>query len=371
MNMRVLLYSRVNPADGGGVQAVFNRLAGYLRERGHRLAKAWAKPNPHAGEGDDLTFVLPLITSRRGIPTPGSMLSAARALLRLGFRLSRLRPHVINIHYITSESLYFLLLRPLLRYRLVLSVHGSDIMRPKPWDAPALPRLLRGADAITTVSAVTAERIRSYPDVPGERVTVIPNGVSYDFWNAAAREATPIRSRMVLTVGRLHPVKGHDVLLQAFSLLRKRITGSHLVVVGEGGLRGELEGLRERLDLGGCVTFEGQLDAATVRARMRQASAFVLPSRSEGLPLALLEAMAAGVPVIATRVGGVPEVVLPGSGILVPPEDPETLADAIERVICDEQLSCALREGGMSRARDFTAAAADAAYEALLLRLVG
>ena len=371
MSLRVLLYSRVNPADGGGVQTVVARLAAHLRARGHRAATAWRLPNPDP-EARDETWDLPLLVWRRGLPAPRASLRAARALLRLAARLWRLRPAIVNVHFVTAEAAYFLLLRPLFRYRLVLSVHGSDVMQPKPWDAPVLPRLLRAADAITVVSSPAAARVRASPGVNPGVVKVIPNGVRCDFWSAAApARDVAARAPVILSVGRLHPVKGHDVLLRGFARVRDRLPDAALAIVGDGVARPAVARLAAELGVAHAVEFAGTLSPAQVRDRLGAARVFVQPSRSEGLPLALLEAMAAGVPVVATRVGGVPDVVAPGTGLLVPPEQPDALADALLDVLGNDGLASALARGGRQRAMQFSAARADGAYEALFLELDG
>ena len=150
----------------------------------------------------------------------------------------------------------------------------------------------------------------------------------------------------MLCVGRLEPAKGWDVLLAA--LARPEAPRSaRIAFVGTGpdehALRASLagQGLTDRVEL------VGWLDPPAIRDRLARAIALVLPSRRENYPLVLLEAMAAGVPVVATRVGGIPEMIDDGrSGLLVPPDDPGALAVALARVSTDEGLRGRLIEGG-------------------------
>lgn len=365
----MLLYSVTDPREAGGVQVVVKRLRDHLRAQGHTVVVAWLGPSPDA---TDEHYVLPRLRRRRAVPTPRSLLGAMRALVNLARALSRHRPHVVNVHYVTCECIYFLLLRPFYRYKLVLSVHGSDVLRPTRWDGDLLPRLLPRADAITTVSLPTAARVRSYPGIDPGRLRVISNGVDFDFWSATPSPHVPVsnRSMVILTVGRLLPVKGHDVLLRAFARVVLHVPQARLVIVGDGTFRTELQRLARQLKIGNAVEFAGELDAAGVRSRLADARVFTLPSRSEGLPLALLESMAAGVPAVATLVGGVPDVLVPGTGLLVPPEDPGALADALITILLDPQLASTLGERGSARAKHFSAAAADAAHEALSLSLI-
>ena len=138
---------------------------------------------------------------------------------------------------------------------------------------------------------------------------------------------------VVIAVGRLVPVKGLDVLLSAFALVQKDAPMARLVLVGEGPERARLSSQIASLGLEDVVHMLGQRNDT---ARLLQMSdIFCLPSRSEGLSISLLEAMAAGLPVVATGVGATPEVVTGDVGIVVPPESPVELADALEALLND------------------------------------
>lgn len=153
---------------------------------------------------------------------------------------------------------------------------------------------------------------------------------------------------LIAVIGRLSPEKGVDVLLDALA----RIEGEpspYAVVVGEGPERAELQGRAERLGVADRVCFAGH--TPTPGDYLLAADVVVLPSRSEGIPNVALEAMALGKPLVATAVGGTPEVVVDGeSGLLVEPEQPASLAGAIERVIRDPAFARTLSAGGERRA---------------------
>jgi hypothetical protein len=144
----------------------------------------------------------------------------------------------------------------------------------------------------------------------------------------------------------------------------ERLIGSS-PLVGDGPRRAELERLAGRLSLQDVVEFAGGLEPEQVRARLAGSRAFVLPSRSEGLPLTLLEAMAGGVPVVATAVGAVPEIVPAGAAVLVPSEDEAALSVAILEALVRVPNPAAI-ERARRRAKDYSAAAANDAYERLL-----
>jgi glycosyltransferase involved in cell wall biosynthesis len=154
------------------------------------------------------------------------------------------------------------------------------------------------------------------------------------------------------TVGSLTPKKSHETLLRATRLARRSLPDLRVAVVGQGPMAGALHRRAAELAVEDAVAFVGyREDAARVASAF---DVFVLSSRHEGLPVALLEAMAAGRPVVATRVGGVPEVVRDGGeGILVPPGDPEALAAAMVTVLVDSDLQARLGEAARRRAADF------------------
>jgi glycosyltransferase involved in cell wall biosynthesis len=150
--------------------------------------------------------------------------------------------------------------------------------------------------------------------------------------------------RLVCVASLAQPYKGHDVLLDAVGALHATGFGVHLTIVGEGRLRTSLEARAAKLGLAASVVFTGQLPSGSaVRAVLDDADLFVLPSRTEGLPRALVEAMARGLPCLGTSVGGIPELLLPTH--LVPPGDAAALARGVRMVLgtTEGRLTAALR----------------------------
>lgn len=203
------------------------------------------------------------------------------------------------------------------------------------------------ADRLVTVCEAFARELASTTRVAFEKIAVQHNSVR-PRRASAADEVRALRSRLgiandervVLTVGRLSREKAHIDLLAAYKLLQDTSPGvaSRLIIVGDGPERGRLEaavavqGLKER------VIFTGQV--SDVYAFYAAADVFVLPSHSEGSPNVLLEAMAASLPIVATAVGGVTEVVKhEESALLVPAQDPNALAATIARVLTDQELA--------------------------------
>jgi colanic acid/amylovoran biosynthesis glycosyltransferase len=189
---------------------------------------------------------------------------------------------------------------------------------------------------------------------PADRACVIHMGVELPVRGSSFGS----NSRgVVLCPARLVEVKGHRYLIEAWKLLKRRGIEGELWLAGDGELRGALEALARGLD---SVQFLGALPHDELLALYEQnlVSAVVMPSVDlgggchEGIPVALIEAMGYGIPVIATRAGGTPELISPGAGLLVPPSNPAALAGAIERIFEDDELRSRLGQAGRRRARE-------------------
>jgi glycosyltransferase involved in cell wall biosynthesis len=248
------------------------------------------------------------------------MLAALRRLRRDGFR-----PDVVHAH-VYSTGPPALVLARLSRAPFVITEHYTGFQRGL---ITGLDRLIarfsfERADLVAPVSRELAGHLREI--APRAQIEVHPNTVDTDVFTAA-KHGSHDPPRRLLNVAALTEKKGQSVLLDALGALQD----VHLDIVGDGELRGALEA-RAR-ELGSPVTFHGELPKEDVARLMGEADLFVLPSTHETFGCVLIEAMASGLPSVATRVGGVPEVVEERAGELVNPGDPRALADAIERAL--------------------------------------
>lgn len=218
----------------------------------------------------------------------------------------------------------------------------------------------RLCDAVVAISAEVQRVQLQRSRTPSSRVTLIPNGVQVDTFVDADQRAVDAladewhiapHTPVIGTLARLHEQKGHVYLLDAVARLRRELPTIKVLVVGDGALRRPLEAQSQDLGLSDAVIFTGtRREVPEILALL---DVFVLPSLWEGLPIALLEAMAAGLPVVATPVGGVPEVVVDGAtGLLVPPRDPEALANAILALLRQPDLRCRMGSAGQARVRE-------------------
>ena len=212
-----------------------------------------------------------------------------------------------------------------------------------------------GARFLVAISRFAASQIMRAADPSSwPRLDVVPLGV--DTAQYALRAAPGERNGRpaeLLCVARLAPVKGQLVLLDAVARLRAAGHDVRLRLVGDGPYRPALERAARERGVQDVVVFEGWRTQAEVRALYRSADVFVLPSFAEGVPVVLMEAMALGVPCVATSVNGVPELIRDGrDGLLAPPADADALATAVQRLLADPTLAADLAVSGRLRVLD-------------------
>ena len=237
-----------------------------------------------------------------------------------------------------------------------------------------LPKLLFSR-RITPV-AIASEVQKSIRRVYGMDSVLIPNGIPLTAYRKASRNASEWRERegfrpediLFTCVGRLEPVKNHFCLVGAFARAFERLPRAHLVLAGSGTEREFLEALVCALGLTHRVHFLGV--RSDIPALLSASNVFVLASDHEGSPLSVMEAMAAGLPVVATAVGGVPELVPPKVGILVAPGDLTALAEALTSLYLDAERRVRMSSAAAEHAIQFDVAKTAGTYECLYGRLI-
>jgi glycosyltransferase involved in cell wall biosynthesis len=241
-----------------------------------------------------------------------------------------LRPQILLASWAYPDAWAALKLARAANLPLAAKVHGSDVLLLASRGARRRQTIeaLTGADAVIAVSRQLAARTAEL-GVDPSRLHVVYNGVDTMIFHRGPAE--PSGDPLLLFVGNLAPVKGLDVLIDACALLRDQGVRFQCRLIGQGALRRALSRRIQAAGLTQCVQLHGPCHLEQLPDWYRAACVLVLPSFSEGVPNVILEAQACGTPVVASRVGGIPEIL--GDESLVPPNDARALADAIDRTI--------------------------------------
>jgi len=334
----------IDTGGPGGAETVFSQLAWRMGQRGTRSLtivprEGWLSRQLHTLQ------LQPLFLAAKGslnIKYLWALVTTAR----------RNRVRLIHTHLLGS-AVYGALVGLLTRTAVISVLHGPTDLRSvgklvsvKRW------LLLHGCSRLVAVSTSTREALIAF-GVPAESITLIHNGVDTEKYSPG--RADDLRNELGLgpddllvgAVGNIRAPKSYEVLLKAAAVVAANVPRCHFAIIGEGDASALLH-LRDSLGLRDRCSFLGFRQSSP--ALYRNFDVFVSSSRSEGLSLAFLEAMASGLPVVATRSGGPQEVVEPDiSGILVPTEDPAALAQGLQRALTDAGLRSRL--GVAARAR--------------------
>ena len=238
------------------------------------------------------------------------------------------------------------------------TAHANDIFAPKPFEV-SLGKLIGAARAVVTVSDFGVRFLREKYPGDAAKIHRVYNGIDLARFPRAEFNGTP---PAIISVGRLIEKKGFHDLIEACRVLRERGVEFRCEIIGEGPLESSLRDQITAAGLTTLVTLTGPLPQGEVIKRLACSALFVLPCVAEvgggmdNLPTVVMEAMAAGLPVISTALGGVPEMVRDGfTGLLVPEHQPVALADALAQVLGDRRLARSLGEAGRQRAAELFA----------------
>lgn len=346
--------------EAGGAQQVALFLTDGLRDKGHDV-EVWflyTKRPSYANMSGIRSF----------LPHPPKLLDYCRIAWRLWKNLQLHRPDVVITHTHYSNVLGHLLSR-------FVSVRHRIAVQHNPVDT--YPRLARLADIILAlmgcytenilVSKAVERSVEHYPRVYRRKVKVIPNGLPpLPPVNSSKQElrlqwGLPIDKPLLLSVGRLAVQKNQSLLLQTLP----HVPDTHLVLAGEGELRSQLEEMARALNVADRVHFLGEVSSTAIAQILRAADIFVFPSRFESMGLALVEAMLAELPIIASDIPALREV-LGGSGIFADPQDARDWAGRICKLLADPEHARSLGVNASKRAAQFSVEGMVSSYATLM-----
>lgn len=361
--MNIAIFASAFHPHVGGVEELCRQLAHAYRHLGLGVivvTNRWPRNLPEY----ELYEEIPVYRLAMRVPD-GSFKAHLNAALTGGFirrhMLKILQDHAINLLHVqcvSSNGAYALWAKRDLDLPLVVTAQGertmdaTNLYQRSTYMNRILRDLLTEADYVTACSRHTLDDLEEYYGKPMSlRANVVYNGVTLSDFEGAVPFAHP--NPYVLGIGRVVRQKGFDTLIEAFA--QAQLPLHDLLLAGDGPERSNLEQLTRKLGVERRVKFLGRCDRPKTVALFKGCSFFVLPSRYEPLGIVNLEAMAAGKPAIATRVGGVPEIVADEqTGLLVPPDDPAAMAGAMNRIGNDLELRFRLGRGGLNRVKTFT-----------------
>ena len=372
-SLRVLLFPSAYYPHVGGIEEIARQLAVQLAGRGHEacvVTNRWPDGTASAETLDGvrvrrellaLPALSPRALARFALVAPRS----AAALVRLARSFD-----VIHVIGAGPNAAYVAALRRLLP-PVVLTLQGELRADPhQSFERSAslrfgLRRLLARAEAVTACSRFVLDELERYGFPAPAGSEVVLNGVTPSDFAAPRPEG-----HYILAAARLVQQKGLDTLLRAYASARSELDGKQLVIAGDGPDRLELEALAAELGLNGSISFRGAVSRVQIAELLQGADAFAFPSRYEPFGIALLEAMAAGVPAVAANFGGIPEFATDGeNALLVPVDDPAALAEALVRLTREPELARRLAAGGRREAELLTWETLTGTYESVYRRV--
>jgi glycosyltransferase involved in cell wall biosynthesis len=355
--MHILILNSEYPPIGGGAGNASANIASELVRLGQQVTVLTARyqslPGDEMKQGIRI-LRLPCLRKKGDRSTTLEQISFMLSAALVGLLwLRRLRPDFVVAFFGAPSGVAAWFWSLFARLPYIVSLRGGDVPGFRPYDfarqhrllGPLLRRVWRRAAAVVANSGGLRELGANFEDrVP---IRVIPNGVNLDNFHSEQRAWDPPR---LLFVGRIVHQKGLDVLLNALGELKSR--SWQLNVVGDGPRIERLQAQAQQLGIAERVHFDGWLSREQLPAAYAQANLFVYPSRHEGMPNAVLEAMASGLPVLATRIAGNEELVSAETGLLVPAEDAGAFQSALERLLADAELRQRLGAAARERVAD-------------------
>jgi glycosyltransferase involved in cell wall biosynthesis len=365
---RILLWSDLFWPYMGGIEKLSLDLIRALRPRGLSFSVLTSHFNLDLPDAEDWEGIaIRRVPFRRALEQRDlmAMQSAQATALQV---VRAFKPHVLHLNGIGPSAFFFRRVRAETPARTLVSVH-QEFFQARTADPSSLTyQILAVADWIHAVSTPVLAQVRELIPASASRSSAI-----FNFAEPTALDPEPLRfaAPHLLCLGRLVPQKGFDLALRALPEIRSRFPQVRLTIAGDGESRPQLEALTDELGLRAAVEFVGWVAPAAVAHILNQATIVMMPSRHEGLPLVAIEAAGMARPIIATRTGGMPDIVVHGhNGLLIPHEDPQALVRAVCALLASPDLAQRMGHAGQARTRTlFRKEGVVAQYESLYRRL--
>ena len=354
--LKIAILVHTFPPFLGGTEIATYNIARYLVKKGNKV--------------DVITFgnnILPEEDVQDGIFIHRINITSGNKILRIYQRvnkisrlLAEIKPDVIHVQMALSTACQAIIINKIILQRLlVVYGRGSDIYFAKtPLRKFKLRFILKHADEVI---ALTNDMKKEMQKVYNRAVAVIPNGIEIKPIQPTCRSR--IRNhlgiandeKVIISVGVIRPVKGFEYLIRAMNIIIAEMPDTKLVIIGEGPEKEALIKLSERMSLDESILFLGEIPNEKIPDYMSAADIFVLPSLSESFGIVNLEAMSVGLPIVASNVGGVPELVVNGeNGFLVEPGNITQIAEKVLYLLADAKLRETISQNNKSKAMSYS-----------------
>jgi glycosyltransferase involved in cell wall biosynthesis len=344
----VLLVLDQFPRTLGGGERIVLKLAGLLPRYGFRVSILTFSVECELAVIESAPCPIYLLPLKRTYD-----LTALRAALDFRSFLREHRVQIVQTFFESSDIWAGFVTKFMSTAKLIWSRRDMGILRTSKHRI-AYRLMANAPDAVLAVSEQVRRHCIDVDRIDATRVHTVYNGLNLLDWNFAKRRAKPPGEVLITTVGNIRRVKGHDLFIRAAASIAPRFPGVLFSIAGyilDRAYFEELQVLVKDLKLSTCFSFVGGI--TSLHKYLSDADIFVLPSRSEGFSNAIIEAMAASLPVVATDVGGNAEAIKDGvTGFVVPTEDPAALSSAIIRLLVDPVKAKTMGIAGRSRAAD-------------------
>ena len=352
----LVLCSGIYPDVTGGAEIHIFNVCRKLAERGYRvfvICPATKFSNKVSDTNSPFVRIYMKLWTKPFVTLSYIVKSFAESF-RLRQQIEIVHAHTANYPMVDAFLLSLIFHKP-----YIISCQGSDIRIASRNFFHRIFQIpfLHNAENIVVVSNEISEILERKYGIPKCLTLVVGNGyddkIRQEVQDIKLRAETE-RSMRIINVANMRPVKDHKTLLESFKKFTERMKGVHLSLVGDGPLRRQLEEFCTQQSIYD-VEFLGKLAHRDALKHIADSDVFILTSVEEGIPIVIIEALALGKPVIATAVGGIPEVVKDGvNGILVPPKSAEHIAKALERLLSDSGLRRKLGEAAAESVKDYT-----------------
>ena len=348
-----ILIAGFPPKSIGGAEIATLNIATGLAQRGHEVHVITIGDKELKGynEGDFYTHYI-----QPGVASEASLWGAISYAVKAFAQIRRINPDIVHAQRFYREGLAAFLAKVLLKKRYCIWCRGADVYLPWRFKGIASKLFLKRANAVIALTQNMKEKIH---EICNRDAFVIPNGIDLRRFESLYHQDTHTLAangeRTILFVGRLHPVKGVAYLIEAMPVIIRKNPKVKLLLVGDGEERQRLESLVAKLGLTEYTTFIGEISNEKVPQYIAASDVFVLPSLSEGLPVVTLEVIACGLPIVATNVGGIPEIVQDGeNGFLVEPENSKAIAEKVLMLLGNDELRKQISQNNLEKSKNYS-----------------